>query len=55
MLPDSSVKTIESVSEDDYFSETLLDYADPEELRKAILHYEILGKPLSLRGQSDNF
>jgi hypothetical protein len=26
-----------------------LDYADPEELRRAILHYEILGKPLSLR------
>jgi hypothetical protein len=26
-----------------------LDYAAPEELRRAILHYEILGKPLSLR------
>lgn len=26
-----------------------LDYADPEELKRAILHYEILGKPLSLR------
>jgi len=26
-----------------------LDYADPDELRRAILHYEILGKPLSLR------
>jgi hypothetical protein len=26
-----------------------LDYAGPEELRRAILHYEILGKPLSLR------
>jgi len=25
------------------------DYADPEQLRLAILHYEILGKPLSLR------
>ena len=26
-----------------------LDYEDPDELRRAILHYEILGKPLSLR------
>ena len=29
--------------------ESLLDYDDPAELRRAILHYEILGKPLSLR------
>jgi hypothetical protein len=33
--------------------ELLLDYADPEELRRAILHYEILGKPLSMRGPSE--
>ena len=33
----------------EYLSEILLDYADPDELRRAILHYEILGKPLSLR------
>lgn len=26
-----------------------LDYAHPDELKKAILHYEILGKPVSLR------
>ena len=32
-----------------YLSEILLDYADPGDLRRAILHYEILGKPLSLR------
>lgn len=31
----------------------LLDYADPDELRRAILHYEILGKPLSLRGPGE--
>lgn len=37
------------------FTEILLDYSDPEKLRKAILSYEILGKPLSLRSQSDNF
>lgn len=29
--------------------ERLLDASDPDELKKAILHYEILGKPLSLR------
>jgi hypothetical protein len=28
----------------------VVDFADPEELRRAILHYEILGKPLSMRG-----
>jgi hypothetical protein len=32
-----------------YLSEILSDYDDPEKLRRAILHYEILGKPLSLR------
>ena len=30
-------------------AELLLDLKKPDELRKAILHYEILGKPLSLR------
>jgi len=38
----------------EYLSGLLLDYADPEELRRAILHYEILGRPLSLRDPSDN-
>jgi hypothetical protein len=37
-----------------YLSEILLDYDDPEKLRRAILHYEILGKPLSLRGPSEH-
>ncbi len=32
-----------------YLPELLQDYADPDNLRRAILHYEILGKPLSLR------
>jgi len=36
-----------------YLAELSLDYADPEKLRKAILHYEILGRPLSLRKPSD--
>ncbi len=29
--------------------ESFLDFADTDDLRRAILHYEILGKPLSLR------
>ncbi|MGA1979498.1 MAG: hypothetical protein ABSG99_02885 [Sedimentisphaerales bacterium] len=33
----------------EYLSEILSDYEDPEKLRMAILHYEILGKPMSLR------
>lgn len=28
----------------------IIDHDDPDALRKAILHYEILGKPLALRG-----
>jgi hypothetical protein len=31
----------------------LLSAEEPDELRKAILHYEILGKPLSLREPMD--
>lgn len=38
-----------------YLSEILSDYDDPEKLRRAILHYEILGKPLSLREQERLF
>ncbi len=37
-----------------YLAEILLDYDDPEKLRRAILHYEILGKPLSLRSPSEH-
>jgi hypothetical protein len=32
-----------------YLAEIVSNYSDPDELRRAILHYEILGKPLSLR------
>ena len=32
-----------------YLSKVLFDYEDPDELKKAILYYEILGKPLALR------
>lgn len=33
--------------------ELVLDFADPDELIKAILHYEILGPPVSLRNPSN--
>jgi len=36
-------------AEASYLSEVLSDYEDPDELKRAILHYEILGKPLALR------
>jgi hypothetical protein len=36
-----------------YLSEILSDYENPESLRRAILHYEILGKPISLREPSE--
>jgi hypothetical protein len=32
----------------------LLDYGDPDALKKAILHYEILGKPIALRDPSES-
>ena len=31
----------------------LLDFEDPDSLKRAILHYEILGKPISLRSPSE--
>jgi hypothetical protein len=37
-----------------YLSDILSDYEDSEKLRRAILHYEILGKPISLRGPSEH-
>ena len=62
-LPEYTSKTVkglvskgkgmaDKVPESKYLSEVLLDYADPEDLRMAILHYEILGRPLSLRDPS---
>jgi hypothetical protein len=33
--------------------EAIIDYTDPEALKKAILHYEILGKPLAMRDTAD--
>ncbi len=31
----------------------VIDYSDPDALKKAVLHYEILGRPLSLRDAPD--
>jgi hypothetical protein len=38
-----------------YLSEILSDYENPESLKRAILHFEILGKPISLRGPLERF
>ncbi len=65
-LPEFTTKALEGISEvplskssditqAKYLTELLLDYKNPDELRKAILHYEILGKPLSLRDLSNSF
>ena len=53
-LPEKQDTESEQIRESEYLSEILIDYADPDDLRRAILHYEILGKPLSLRDPSDN-
>lgn len=50
--------TIEEVPQTEYLTawslgEILRDYEDTERLRRAILHYEILGKPVSLRRLSE--
>ncbi len=36
-----------------YDPASIIDVADPDALRKAILHYEILGKPIGLRDPSE--
>jgi hypothetical protein len=64
-LPDFTSKTVKELDDKrvaipaklpqaKHLAELRLDYADPEELRRAILHYEILGKPLSLRDPSES-
>ena len=51
-LEDKRAAVPAEMPETEYLPGLLLDYADPEELRRAILHYEILGRPLSLRDPS---
>jgi hypothetical protein len=48
-LQDGQASEAEQHSEPEYRSELITDFSDPEHLRRAILHYEILGRPLSLR------
>lgn len=52
-LPHTSESTAGETLEYEPAFESLLDYDDADELRRAILHYEILGKPLSLRGPGE--
>ncbi|MGD2094462.1 MAG: hypothetical protein PVH77_05585 [Phycisphaerales bacterium] len=46
------IGVVSEAAESKYLSDVLSDYANPEELRRAILHYEILGRPLALRDPS---
>ncbi|MDT8302467.1 MAG: hypothetical protein RQ760_13365 [Sedimentisphaerales bacterium] len=48
-------KRIPSQSEESsYLSEVLFDHENPDQLKRAILYYEILGKPLALRDPGEN-
>lgn len=53
-LEDKRVGIPAETPEAKYLAEISLDYDDPDKLRRAILHYEILGRPLSLRGPSEH-
>ena len=53
-LPGKRKEGPAEVVESIHLSEVLSDYEDPEELKRAILHYEILGRPLALRDTSRN-
>ena len=49
-LKDMRIDAPSEIPQVKHLAEILLDYSDPDELKRAILHYEILGRPLSLRG-----
>lgn len=51
-LKDKGISTQSEIPQTKQLVEILSDYSDPEELRRAILHYEILGKPLALRSNT---
>lgn len=51
----ASELTATEIPQTEYLLEILSDYEDPEKLRRAILHYEILGKPVSLRERERGF
>jgi hypothetical protein len=51
-LKDKRIGAPSEVPQAKNLAEILSDYSDPDELKRAILHYEILGRPLALRGSS---
>jgi hypothetical protein len=51
-LKDKRISTPSEIPQPKQLVEILSDYSDPDELKRAILHYEILGRPLALRGSS---
>ena len=51
-LEDNHISTPSEIPQAKHLAEILSDYSDPDELKRAILHYEILGRPLALRGSS---
>ncbi|MHC4543426.1 MAG: hypothetical protein ACYTDW_05370 [Planctomycetota bacterium] len=51
-LKDKRISAPSEIPQAKHLAEILLDYSDPDELKRAILHYEILGRPLALRGSS---
>ncbi len=64
-MPEFTAKTVEKLRQKQFrvpaekkqpppAFEPLLDVGEPDKLKRAILHYEILGKPLSLRGPSEH-
>jgi len=53
-LKDKRIEAPAEIPQAKHLAEILLDYSDPDELKRAILHYEILGRPLSLRGPSQH-
>jgi len=53
-LKDKRIDAPSEIPQVKHLAEILSDYSDPDELKRAILHYEILGKPLSLRGPSQH-
>ncbi len=53
-LEDMRIRTPAETPRAKYLAEILLDYSDPDDLKRAILHYEILGRPLSLRDLSQH-
>ncbi len=51
-LKDKRIDAPSEIPQAKHLAEILSDYSDPDELKRAILHYEILGRPIALRGSS---